>query len=268
MRVRRVCSSESDFERHAERLESAFCQRGYRPAKVKESINRARQVERSEALRPKLNNKPDRVPFVITHNPANPPVQQWLAKAHEHLHLSDRMKSAVPNLPIIGRRNPPSLRNILMPSNLPPLNPSPPSGVTKCTKSCIICTQHIVESKFFSSDNTREVFKVNTAMSCDSSNIVYLLFCHKCKQSQYIGETQNSLKQRFYLHRSDIKRNQGRCTHVNNHFNGPDHSLSDLRCLPIEEISKECKKTRKSREQFWIAKMKTLHPFGLNIYEK
>ena len=205
---------------------------------------------------------------MVTHNPLKPPVQEWLKSAHNHLHLSVRMKEAVPNLPIVGRRNPRNLRSIIMPSNLPPIQPIPPPGVKKCKKSCIICNNHLIETTSFTSAQTNEKFRIKTALTCESTNIIYLLFCSKCPQSQYIGETQNSLKKRFYLHRSDIGRNKGNCTHVNTHFNQSNHSLLDLRCLPIEEILTNCKKTRKDRERFWISKIKTTYPFGLNIYEK
>ena len=99
-------------------------------------------------------------------------------------------------------------------------------------------------------------------MTCTTSNIVYMLYCRKCTRSQYIGETGNSLKTRFALHRSHIRQNQG--TLVTRHFNQPDHCLQDMRCLPIEKQFLEDRKRREDREHFWIRKLKTESPCGLN----
>ena len=215
-----------------------------------------------------MGKKHNRVPFVLNHNPQNPPIHEWLRSAQSHLHRSSRMREAMPELPIVGLRNPKSLRNILMPSSLPPLLPTPSPGVHKCSKKCVICSIHLDITPSFVSSVTQEIFHIRDPLSCESENIIYLLFCSKCPGSQYIGETQNSLWKRFYLHRSDIGRNKGNCIHVNAHFNSPNHSVLDMRCKPIEKIKNNSKDLRKAREQYWIQKMETISPMGLNAYEK
>ena len=83
--------------------------------------------------------------------------------------------------------------------------------------SVCVCQQHLVETGSFRSERTGEVFTIRHKMTCDSSNIVYLLYCDTCRHTQYIGETKNSLRTRFYQHRSNINTNTG--THVTRHFN-------------------------------------------------
>ena len=48
------------------------------------------------------------------------------------------------------------------------------------------------------------------------------------------------------------------------HFNQPDHSLDDMRCMVIEGVHGSSRTDRLRRESFWISKLKTLIPQGLN----
>ena len=63
---------------------------------------------------------------------------------------------------------------------------------------------------------------------------LYFIDCAKCGSVQYVGDTGNSLQNRFYHHRSDIKTNKN--TLVARHFNGSGHTLADLRRTAIEKI--------------------------------
>ena len=151
-----------------------------------------------------------------------------------------------------------------MPSVLPPLTCTDDRtpGSYKCQKNCVICREHMVERTTFDSHTTGEVFQCRQAISCDDCNLIYLLYCSKCKQSQYVGETQNTLKTRFYLHRSHILKNTG--THVTKHFNSKNHTLQDMRCMPIEKLRTNNREHRQRRERFWQHKLKTFFPEGLN----
>ena len=140
------------------------------------------------------------------------------------------------------------------------------TGCHTCTKQrCIICKDHLAVGSTFTSDQTAELFTIRENMTCTTTGIIYLLYCTKCKGCQYVGETQNSLKTRFYLHRSNVNKNTG--THITRHFNQTDHSLEDLRCTIIEKVFNNNLSQRLKREKFWIRKLKTVHPFGLNSVE-
>ena len=112
---------------------------------------------------------------------------------------------------------------------------------------------------------TGEVFTIRHKMTCDSSNIVYLLYCDTCIHTQYIGETKYSLRTRFYQHRSNINTNTG--THVTRHFNSQNHTLANMKCLAIEKVHTDDTEKRQGRESFWIRKMRTLFPLGLNMQQ-
>ena len=200
---------------------------------------------------------------MITHNPANPPLRTWLREKQLPLHRSNKMKKALPDLPVVGERNSRNLRGIIIPTVLPPsMDKNEELGVQKCPKTCVTCREHLVETNEFKSSSTSETFKVKHSMTCDTDNVIYLLFCAKCDSVQYVGDTRTPFKKRLALHRTHIRKDTG--THVTKHFNSPNHCLQDMRAIPIEKMLTDNHTQRKSRETFWINKLKTRHPHGLN----
>ena len=265
LRIRRICSLDTDFNMHCNEMAQQFRDRSYPEKHIQKALNRIKKIPRSHTLQYKPKNKNKRVPFIVTHNPRNPPLKQWFHKYLTELHTSTRLRLAIPETPILGERNCRSLRNLLMPSSLPmspDTNTDP--GCFSCHKTkCTICTQHLVQTNTFTSSKTSETFHIRHHMTCETSNVVYLLYCTRCN-TQYVGETKNTLKQRFYLHRSNINKNTG--TLVTKHFNQNSHSLTDLRCIAIEKQHNNNHTQRLAREAFWIKKLQTLHPYGLNVH--
>ena len=102
-------------------------------------------------------------------------------------------------------------------------------------------------------------------ITCTTSNIIYLISCRICG-IQYIGETKNSLKKRFYGHRSTVK-TQKLYTPVGQHFSLPNHSISDTILQGIDALANRRESVRLSREKMWIKHVHTIHPHGLNIQE-
>ena len=171
----------------------------------------------------------------------------------------------MPLPPILGQRNPPNLRSLLMPSVLPSsLSDSP--GCYPCNSTrCVMCADHLVEATTVTSHHSGKTFQLRNRLSCNSTNIIYLLYCNKCKNTQYIGETKNALKTRFYLHRSHIKKNTG--TLVTKHFNQTNHSIKNMKCIAIEQVHGQGVAARLDRERAWMTRLQTLHPHGLNSNE-
>ena len=246
-------------------MEVWFLKRGHNKNTVRQARKKAENTPRMQALTYKQTKASTRTPFIITHHPSNPPLKKWLSDTQANvLHVSKRMKKAMPEVPIIGERNCKNLKNMLMPSQLPIAKDLQP-GCYKCTKKCILCNKHLIETHTFQSSQTKETFTIRNKLTCETTNVIYLLFCDKCDHCQYVGETKNQLKTRFYLHRSHIKQNTG--TLVTKHFNSPGHSLDNMKCIAIEKVFSESLPARLTRENFWKAKLKTLTPYGLNILD-
>ena len=86
----------------------------------------------------------------------------------------------------------------------------------------------------------------------------------------YVGQTSRSLRKRFIEHRYNIK-NKKDCP-VADHFNNICKNINYLRLIPVEHVPKPIEGPLRNedtiellkREQFWIKKLKTQSPFGMN----
>ena len=263
LRLRRICSDDTVFAQRAEQLRIQLLHRGYPHHLFQRAFNKVKSLPREDIMKYKTTKKIDSAVMVVTNNPCNPPLRQWVREGIPSLHSSLRMKEVLPTPPLITCRNPHSLRKILMPSRLPQLPSTDPPGSWKCQKNrCVICQEHHSPTSTFKDHKTGTLFNIRDSMTCETSNIVYLIYCNKCPTARYVGETMNSLKTRFYLHRNHIKKNAG--THLTSHFNKPDHSLQDMRCHGIEIVRHPTLDARLNREAFWRNKLHTLFPEGLN----
>ena len=249
-------------------METWFSRRGHKLTDIRDARKRAENIPRPQALTYKTDEPLNRTPFIVTHHPNNPPIREWLRTLHKDILMnSEKMSLVSPLPPILGERNCRNIKTLLMPSILPTVSYDSDAGSHKCAKKCIVCDTHLVETKIFSSKVTGETFTIRKKMPCQSSNIIYLLFCELCKV-QYVGQTKTTLQTRFYNHRSDIKKNSGKKkTLVTEHFNLPNHNRTNMRCLPIEQVFSSDNTKLDERENFWMYKLKTLTPFGLNTLE-
>ena len=133
-----------------------------------------------------------------------------------------------------------------MPFKLPTKR-DPNPGCFKCTKKCTLCSEHFIQTTNFKGETTGEIFNFRDRISCQSTNVVYLLFCAKdCPNSQYVSLTETTLYTRFGNHRMHILNQKSTCIHVTKHFYSPDHSLKDMRCIRIEQVTPETLKRSKN----------------------
>ena len=74
-------------------------------------------------------------------------------------------------------------------------------------------------------------------LACDSCNVIYLITCSNCSE-QYVGLAIN-FKQRFRIHKYDIKTNNDRCgtaRHFNNKCCSPNNKHAYLKVQIIEKV--------------------------------
>ena len=269
LRLRRICSTQAAFWRRCEELAHKLRRRGYPNQLIKQAITDVSNKPRKDTLQyTSQNGGTERTPFVITHNPENPPLAKWLKNFMPVLHSSSRMRKAVPLPPIVGERKCPNLKKLLMPSSThSPTHreDTDDAGCRGCGKKCVLCNLHLQTTRTFTSVVTNHRYNIQQKTSCTTSNVVYLLDCQRCKQVQYVGETGQTMKKRFHKHRSDI--NTKKDTLVARHFCEPSHSLTDLKCTVIEKVRVEDTDVRKQREKFWRWQLKTNFPNGLNVFD-
>ena len=92
--------------------------------------------------------------------------------------------------------------------------------------------------------------------------------CTLCKL-QYVGKSERPFNIRINNHRKDITKHDA--IPVCKHFNNPSHNFNTHAKFTIIEQLRTLNETKeeltlrlRKRENFWINKLNTLHPNGLN----
>ena len=105
--------------------------------------------------------------------------------------------------------------------------------------------------------------------SCKSQNLIYLLTCNKAGEPATVGETATKLNMRMNTHRTSTTG----CEHVYTHKKecvGFDFLIQVLEKLAGTGydvdglLNSNITKFRQTREDFWIKRLRTLFPYGLN----
>ena len=162
-------------------------------------------------------------------------------------------------------RRPKSLPDLLVHAKLKP-NPkdNEPLGKSKpCVRArCQTCKMILGTQTVNSSSGA--VVKLKCDTTCKTANVVYLFSCCKC-QNQYVGETKGPLNLRMDGHRNDWKHCRFERSPVAEHFRSTEHdSLKHASVCCIDHSPEWTDSTRKSRESYWIRRLNTLRPHGIN----
>ncbi|OCT65591.1 hypothetical protein XELAEV_18041829mg, partial [Xenopus laevis] len=112
--------------------------------------------------------------------------------------------------------------------------------------------------------------KLNDYATCESNYVIYMLKC-PCGQA-YIGQTTRAVKERIKEHRGNIrnfKPGTATDTSVSRHFSNSCHNLNQLKWCVLEKVHKprrggNTKTILSQREAYWIKRMNTMTPIGMN----
>ena len=234
LRLRRICSRDSDFKHRAQDLKEHLLSRGYKESMIDLQIQIAAIVPRQVALQCHARSTLGRTPLVITYHPSLNNLPAVLTKHFPILHTSKKLNNALPNPPMVAFRRPRNLKDLLVHARISTPSPSLPAGNSPCKgKNCKCCAE-IVTCNKFSSTTTSRTYNIRSEMTCKSSNLVYLITCKRCNL-QYVGETKQPLHFRMNGHRSDI-RTKKNDKPVAAHFCQPDHHTKDVQVRGIEKI--------------------------------
>ena len=188
------------------------------------------------------------------------------------LQHSELCKVALPEKPLFATRRNTNLKDLLIKSRLDPFTQPQVSGrIIKnnwdpCTlKNCSVC-QIFRTTKSFKSEQNHRSYRIPPGIQCKTANVIYLLTCTSCKK-QYVGETKRPFIVRLKEHLADIrlKRDKPVAIHINSHTSDINKVIPHI----IEVINRdpdlpETTNLRKKREIFWIYRLRTLIPHGLN----
>jgi hypothetical protein len=180
-------------------------------------------------------------------------------KKHWGVMIKDAyLKKVFPAPPMVAYRRPKNLRDTLIKAKIPPTPTKRgkrcPPGMKSCNENrCEICP-FVTNTKQFTGPFNNLKINLNSAMNCSSSNVVYCLHCNKnnCRQI-YIGYTQRKLRDRFGEHKSSV--NTKAKNAIGEHFNGPGHSVANMKILAIEKVNNLGQQIIEKRESLWINRL-------------
>ena len=267
LRIKRICSSETDFEIRTNELSNHLRKRQYFRGSIENAVKKARDTPRSGTLTYKTRQpNSNRVPLVTEYHPGLPPLAKFIRKHLPILQSTARLKSIFSDPPIVAFSRPPNLRDILVRAKFQDKASVEANnenfGCSPCPANCKTCA--LVDStKQFQSHQTARTFQIRQSINCLSKNVIYLIYCNICG-TQYVGESKNSLRMRITQHRSAIKTKKLNQP-IAFHFNLPHHSTDNLRVIAIDQNSSWNNRSRKQKEHFWIGMLQTMTPSGLNI---
>ena len=90
-------------------------------------------------------------------------------------------------------------------------------------------------------------------IGCRSSNVIYGIWCAKCKIVCYVGETGDNLYARTQNHLSSIRAHSPAvCLPVRMHFREHNHSIDDAWVVGLERVWERNVEYRRARERRWI----------------
>jgi hypothetical protein len=291
LRYRRIITDDNILKTSLDNLSHKFINRNYPKNLVQHNINKVYQINRNQTLTYKTIAQKREIatnfikgdnflPFIITYHPSltinhnynlkNILSTEWTTLLEEN----PKLKTAIGNnSPQIVYKKHKTISSYLTSAVFPSpwlgavkvpttLQHTTTNFVTKCLHPLCKCCLNISDLSHLTIFKNHTLTTTNT-LTCNTSNIIYLIHCNKCYVN-YVGQTKRSLKDRFNNHRSDIKHNKQ--TAISLHFNLPQHNLTNLEIMPLEQLTSNNDNDRLKLEKFWISHLHTIYPLGLNYY--
>ena len=117
IRIRRICSLDSDFETNAKRLTGYYLKRGYPFPSLKKHYHRARKFSQDEQLDTVSKTATEASVMVTQYNPRNPQIGS-LIKDNWNIIQNTGTYPNLKTKPLIGSRRLPNLKELLTSSTI------------------------------------------------------------------------------------------------------------------------------------------------------
>ena len=277
LRIRRICHYIEDFDTNAALIGQNFLRRGYPEDLVFESMIRARRTDRATLLLPKQNEEEknwDNSFLVTTFNPSCTPLKDIVQSSWNLLGRTAITDQVFHTTPIYGYRRNKNLKDILVRAKISHTETTPDtkeirSKNRKCiAKKCRYCPR-LDPTGNVQNSTTARTYPTRTKVTCNSNNLIYCIKCNQCSKL-YVGQTKNSIKERFKCHFYSITKPKSSDTTVGRHFSRPDHAgIDDVTILVLDFITSpqntpSGQRLRDEKEKLWIHRLSTIAPLGLN----
>ena len=258
-----------------------FRERGYPMNLLQHAFDRVRQLDRETLLKAtrELTTDEEIVALVTTYSPKFNDLSEIVKRNWELLERSSTTKKLAESKIIVSYKRPKNLRDYLVRARLPKItqgqeNEEPTKKTNECkskTGKCRYC-DNLDKSGRIKSTFTGREYQSKHNVSCKSSNLIYCIKCRVCHK-QYVGQTKNTLMQRFQSHWTDIGQHSPK-TDVGCHFKSKDHhGGADIELYIVDFINAHpdtefAAQLRNEIEFHWIQRLQTMAPHGINTMDR
>ena len=243
---------------------------------VSEEIQKATNQDRTGLLNKEKTETGNHLTLCVTYNKTLPKIKTILEKHWHILNVNPKLKKVFENKSLLAFRKNKNLRQLIggntIEKNKKLLTTNKFTN-RKClpcfSNSRILCWKQITKTEHFKSNQANRIFRIFQKTTCKSNFIIYLLECEISK-IQYVGKAETAFNIQLNNHRKDVK--DPKAIPADKHFNQTGHNFNlHTKFIIIEQLqdivktsNKILKERLKTRELFWIKKLKTLTPSQLN----
>ena len=265
IRIRRICSSLEEFDKHAEKYVNHFVRRNYSRKHVIQHYNTVRSMNRDSLLNYRQATEDTaRIPLVLTYNHKFSGIGRVLLDVYKRTALQhNTFRKIFPSVPFVAYRRTKNLRERLVRANH--------HGKSGCGTNNNMDsgpTRSLIEPQMNTSGLiTNSRARRSARIAGGPANTIGCIYAAECTKHDllYVGQTGGRLNVRFNGHRSDTSLRPERCE-LDQHFaEGNCNINKDLRVSVLENAKGTSDSFREYKEDRWITRLQTNKPAGLNV---
>ena len=212
LRLKRICTEETDLDQAIQNLKEGFEKRGYKETQLEEQFKKIQHVNRKDLLVYKESKVDNTIKFTTKYNRNLPDVRRVIHDNWNILSTNNKLGKIFADKPILTFKRNKNLKDLIGGNKL--LNNQ--KIIKKVSKtghcsSCLsqignICCKHIVSTSNFNSASTGETFAIKHHVNCKTKKGIYLASCKLCPKHQYVEKFETPWNERLYNHRKDAKK--------------------------------------------------------------
>ena len=275
LRAKRICSEEEDLVEALDNMKAKFISRGYFSNVLDNHFKEVLEKDRRSLLQYTTPSTKTRLQFAAVYNKNLPDIKSAIHSNWETLRINSKLANIFEEKPIIAFKRNKNLKELLGGTHIANNKRVTPKKLTtgKCSpclsKRGNLCCKQLVSTDHFRSETTGEKFYIKHHVNCHTTLGNYLGFCILCPKKQYIGKFETKFNSRMNNHRTDAKKQSS--IPFDEHFNQPNHDFTQhARFIIIEKLKDtgnkdDNRRILKEREDYWIDRIKTYQPYGLNL---
>ena len=113
LRLKRICSTTEEYEKHTENLKKQLIKKGYPETMVIEEIQKATNQDRTRLLNKEKTETGNHLTLCVTYSKTIPNIKTILEKHWHILNVSPELKKVFENKPLLNFRKNKNLRQLI-----------------------------------------------------------------------------------------------------------------------------------------------------------